>query len=390
MSKAHPGFRIFVLGAGFSRPAGLPLGPELFPEVLCRIRRRYGTDTKFETDLSSYIKYRRDCDNIVLSISEIYLEEFMSHLDIEHFLGLRGSDTWSEEGNESQIIVRKEIGSLIHNRTPQADRLPDAYYRFAEQLSLHDVIITFNYDIVLERALEHVGKPYRLFPHRFKAIHPSYSEVDSDIEELTVFKLHGSVDWFSDQEFLQRKRASDKDGITGIRIDDVFDEPARFGVEPLVQGLRSPGDPLLHIHRIRDVDNYYAHDRDFHAPLILSPSHMKFIYSRPIKDLWFGLGQAGGYNLGVSIIGYSLPEHDDYIRIALYQLITNYQQSWWDENLLGVVKDNVKFVDYANCQDDITKYERRYCFAERCKSSYLFDGFGSDAIGFLFDQVRRE
>ena len=58
--------------------------------------------------------------------------------------------------------------------------------------------------------------------------------------------------------------------------------------------------------------------------MILSPSHMKIVYATPFMDFWNGLGQAGGYNLGISIIGFSLPEHDDYIKISLYKMIGNY------------------------------------------------------------------
>ena len=388
MSVEHPGFRIFVLGAGFSKPAGLPLGHELFPKIASEIRNRYGTDTKFERDLSRYIDYRKDCDNLEVISPEVDLEDFMSYLDIEHFLYLRGSDTWSEEGNESQIMVRQAIGRVIHNRTPRASRLPNAYHRFAERLSLHDIIITFNYDIVLERALEHVGKPYRLFPNRYKTVHPTYSEVDSEIEEVTVFKLHGSVDWFSDRQYLELKKADDERGLVGLSRDDVFDEPMRFGVQPLVEGPRSPDDPLQHIHRIGKADEYYSQHKDFHAPFILSPSHVKFVYSNPLRELWYGIGQAGGLNLGISVIGYSLPAHDEYIRVALYQLISNYQRSWWNMNLLGVLKDNVKFIDYAEHKNDVYKFKKRYRFVNGSRAEYSFDGFGDGAIPFLFDQVR--
>jgi hypothetical protein len=37
----HIGFRIYILGAGFSRPAGLPIATELFPAVRSAIERRY-------------------------------------------------------------------------------------------------------------------------------------------------------------------------------------------------------------------------------------------------------------------------------------------------------------------------------------------------------------
>lgn len=258
MTSAHPGFRIFILGAGFSRPAGLPLASELYREVKRSIEARHGKETKFQRDLQCYIDYRKSCDGIQIDESDIDLEALMSFLDIEHFLGLRGSDTWSEEGNESQLMIRKAIGEVIQLRTPPSDHLPGAYYRFAEALSFHDIVITFNYDLVLERALEHIGKPYRLFPHRYKSIGRYLNEVDDDKEEVVVLKLHGSVDWFSDSQFLSSKESLKSQGVTQLNIHSVFDNPARYGAEPIVQGLRSESDPLLHIYRIHDADKYYT------------------------------------------------------------------------------------------------------------------------------------
>jgi hypothetical protein len=59
------------------------------------------------------------------SEQDLDLERFMSYLDIEHYLGFRGSKTWSSEGNESQLMIRKAIGHVIHSRMPDPGALPD-------------------------------------------------------------------------------------------------------------------------------------------------------------------------------------------------------------------------------------------------------------------------
>jgi hypothetical protein len=389
MPESHPGFRIFVLGAGFSRPAGLPLAMELFAEVHRSIELRYGRDTKFHKDVENYLEYRKFCDDVELEEERLDLEEFISYLDIEHFLKLRGSDTWSQEGNESQLMIRKAIGQVIHERTPPANRLPDAYYQFARLLSPHDVVITLNYDNLLERALEYVGKPYRLFPHRFKSISRHMNIIDDNVEEVTVLKLHGSIDWFDDRQFLEIKTPSVEQKDTSIPIHTVFDNPARYRAEPIVQGPYSPDDPLVHIHRIRDIDEYYSRDNGFNAPFILSPSHVKFVYADPLISFWSGLGRSGGYNLGISVIGFSLPKHDEYIRISLYQMISNYQKSWWNEKMLDVLKDRVRLVDYRANENAIDEYKERYRFVDPARTAYMFDGFGDKAIDFLFNQRRK-
>ena len=169
------------------------------------------------------------------------------------------------------------------------------------------------------------------------------------------------------------------------RVHSVFDDPARYGAELLVQGLCSPDDPILQIYRIRGVDNYYSEDNDLHAPLILSPSQVKFVYSEPLQSLWHGMGRFGGLNLGVSIIGFSLPPHDEDTRIGLYQMISNYQKSWWDQDLLGIRKGNVKLVDFANEDAWESEYKRRYSFIDPTKADYCFTGFESAAVNFIFD-----
>src|SRR5437867_1881448 len=45
-----PRSRLFILGAGFSQPAGLPLGPELLDEVRHRVREVFAYDKLLGND----------------------------------------------------------------------------------------------------------------------------------------------------------------------------------------------------------------------------------------------------------------------------------------------------------------------------------------------------
>lgn len=386
-TPTHPGFRIFILGAGFSRPAGLPLASALYPAVKSLIEGQYGTHTKFNRDLDYYLTYCNDCGVTGQTKDALDLELFMSYLDIEHYLKLRGSDTWSSEGNESQLMIRKAIGKVIHDGTPAADKLPDCYYKFAELLSPRDIVLTFNYDLVLEAALTHVGKRFRRFPHRFKSVNAHGGITDSDVEEVVLLKLHGSLDWFDDSHFLDLRASLKAQGIDKTGLHSVFDDPKKYGATPLAEGLQPPEDPLAHLHAIQDVASYYSHEGGFNAPFILSPSHVKFVYASPIMSLWNGLGRSGGYNLGVSVIGFSLPSHDEYIRIGLHQMLRNYA-SWWDSPMLDVLKDYARFVDYKPSQPERDAYVERYRFAGADRSRFFFDGFGNSALEFLFNQPR--
>lgn len=389
MTNGHPGYRIFILGAGFSRLAGLPLADELFTAVRLRIETLYGVDTKFHRDLKAYRNYCEECGVEYENDGALDLEKFMSYLDIEHYLGLRGSDTWSSEGNESQLMIRKAIGAVIHQRTPQASNLAGAYYKFADSLSPNDIVITFNYDLVLERALEYVGKKYRRFPYRYKSVSDTGGVLESGGEEVVLLKLHGSIDWFDDRNFLSLKASLQGKGAEGVAIHDVLDDPARYRAGPLVNGLLPKDDMLRHLQVIEDLDAYYRSSRDLSAPFLLSPSHVKFVYAQPLLGFWHGIGRSGGYNLGVSVIGFSLPQHDEYIRIALYQLLSNYG-SWWNEPMLGVFKDFARFVDFKNNEDEANEYRAHFRFSDSERSRFFLEGFGDAAIDFLFNQSRTE
>jgi hypothetical protein len=389
LASAHPCFRIFVLGAGFSKLAGLPLASQLFPLVKAAIERRHGRDTKFQRDLEAYIRYRHIADGVEIPEHAVDLEAVLSYLDIEHFLELRGSDTWSQEGNESQLMIRAAIGEVIQSHTPPTDKLPDAYYRFAENLSVHDWILTFNYDVLLERALERVGKPYRLFPHRFSSIGRHSNTVDSEREEVVLLKMHGSVDWFHDKQYQELRASLGPRKPDGAVLHAVFDFPDRYEVTPLVEGPRSADDPLQHLHKIKHVDKFYWRARGLEAPFILSPSHVKFVYAEPLLSFWNGMGRSGGMNLGVNVIGFSLPPHDEYIRIGLYQMIRNYQGYSWDTRWLNsTLKDHMKFVDFRDSERGAAEYKQRYGFSDSSKSKFLFSGFGDEAIEFLFTSQR--
>lgn len=101
-----PKYRLIILGAGFSRPAGLPLAVDLWKEISVEAAS-FPADhraSKFNDDLRHYIEFRKDADGTVLTPETVEFEDFMRFLDVEHYLGLRGSDTWSEEATKAQSL----------------------------------------------------------------------------------------------------------------------------------------------------------------------------------------------------------------------------------------------------------------------------------------------
>ncbi|MGA8028708.1 MAG: hypothetical protein WB992_16305, partial [Bryobacteraceae bacterium] len=66
-------FAVYILGAGFSKPAGLPLAWELWEEVRRRALSLSGRGGFFRDDLEAYVEYRRKCDGTNLTLEQVDL-----------------------------------------------------------------------------------------------------------------------------------------------------------------------------------------------------------------------------------------------------------------------------------------------------------------------------
>lgn len=361
-------FRIFIIGAGFSVHAGLPLGAQLFELVRDVVRKKYGGDNHLENDLEWYLEYRLRCDGIPEEHPVDY-EKFMSHLDLEHYLGLRGSDTWSAEGNESQLIIRNGIREVIYSKTPKS---PTAEcIEFCQRLLPMDVVLTFNYDTLVEDTLDYLGKPYRLFPSRLKSTNLMSSVIDSEAEEgeIVISKLHGSIDWYDKMPYLRERDLANQSEYPWEPRHPIFKEGSSVEHGPLIDGLAEENDPLQHVYRVKDLSQ--ISDSQFWqcTPLILSPSSSKILYANPLKSLWCGLQQAGGLNFGLGVIGYSLPHYDEYARQALYHLMRNYTEYGFDTEMMGLKKSPARILDFSKPGASNWQIRKNYSFMnwERCE-----------------------
>jgi hypothetical protein len=81
---------IFFLGAGFSRPAGLPLGNELFSEIIEYAKNNGLYERGLKSEIKAFINYYHAVNGVTLQEEDINIEEFMSYIDIGDFLWLRG------------------------------------------------------------------------------------------------------------------------------------------------------------------------------------------------------------------------------------------------------------------------------------------------------------
>ena len=346
-----------------------------------------GRAEKFYQDLHSYIDFRKECDGVILTPEEVDFEDFLGFLDVEHYLGLRGSDTWSEDGNEAQVVVKTLIGQILVESTPKKEEIPSLYLNFAKALQPGDHVITFNYDVLLERAMEAVRKPFRLFPTRFTRVTKSHAECEISDEEVVILKVHGSIDWFDRRRHRELEDHYFQQGLLSGPNHPVFSRTMELDAVPLLEGPRFDHDPLCEMWRVRNAEELYRTFPLFRAtPWLLNPSSAKILYSSKLKDFWYGLGDAGILNFGLAIIGFSLSEHDRYTRQILYGLVKNYQTQYWGEEVLGGLKKTpLVLIDLRKTPEEKEAFKRRYAFVDLDKTICKLDGFNDTALSILFE-----
>ena len=360
----------------------MPLGDELFGEILAE-KERLGYYPVIDKDVARFIEYRKLVHRETLSPDQINLEDFISYLDIEHYLRLKGSDTWSDEGNPSQIAIRNLIARVLHAK---ANVIPAEAYKvyeaFADRLQPGDYVVTFNYDTVLETVLERVRKPYRLVPERATSPQDEFGIPQED--EVILLKMHGSIDWFDIEPFHRACESWKQEEHYQHPRHAVFNDYSTFWPKRIADRYYD-ATPLGGIYRVSDLGRYFDHPaHGVESPLILSPSFSKILYMNPLRDFWYGFYAAGSFHNRVAVIGFSLPEHDQYVLQPIGNCITIFQSPY--SMISSEEKTRLKIVDRRTTQDEIDAFRRVYSFVDWDNTDCYFGGFDEDAIKLIFDE----
>jgi len=375
---------LFVIGAGFSKQANFPLGYELFPEVIQLAKERRLYTNTLKPDIDIYLQYISDTGGHRLSEDEINFEDFISYLDIEHFLWLKGSDTMTEDGNRSQLAIRNLIALALYLKLESiTDADLDLYRTFVRNLEPGDLIISFNYDTLLEMVFEELGIPYRLFPTRLVNAGTFDGEVKYPEEEVVLLKVHGSIDWFDKTRFIRDKKDLRERCFDMTPRHPVFKDPSETKPNPIIDCPYFDDDPLTRIYRVSELGNYFSKASFLlESPLLISPSSNKIVYINPIRDFWYGFNRRGVGYTRMAIIGFSLPKYDEYIRQPLYHVITNYQYK--DVTPLDNKKSSLVMVDFRTNEELKNDYRRSYRFVNWGKTVEHYTGFNEEAIDKIF------
>lgn len=76
------------------------------------------------------------------------------------------------------------MSKAIAQDTPELDEIPKHYIEFAKQLTSDDVVVTFNWDLLLEKAIQKAGSRFSYY---------------FDESKIHIIKLHGSINWINNE-----------------------------------------------------------------------------------------------------------------------------------------------------------------------------------------------
>lgn len=369
----RPPYRLFVLGAGFSAHAGLPLGNDLLERVRENVRgffQRFGWDGPLEREIEEW--------SSLYPGESIDLERVLAYSHRKHYLGLLGSDEYFAHGSRSIVAARRAIQRILIQATPSDT--PKLYQDFAQRLCPRDVVLTFNYDTLLEQALDDIGKPYTLTPEWWLKTAPG----DFEPKFVDILKLHGSIDWYDRYYIDDAMRRHTKKGHDVPNRDSIFSPDRTVPSEPLSRGQRKDGfgDNILpRVFRVPDHAKYFPIEERVVSqivPFFLPPAYDKLLGYAPILDLWENLHRTQDYS-SIVVIGYSMPPYDSYAYEALGQLLVEYQQGG-DKTYLGNRRVPIQLITLVDPgQHDL----KCFPFLDPDKTRIWNQGFSTDALNWV-------
>jgi hypothetical protein len=222
--------KVFILGAGASKPAGAPLINEFFANGIFHLTNGTAFPDKLDNykNFFAYLKnkYGFDINNPDPYKSEPFAFVENTKINIEQIL----SDIEEEISGVNKNVedARKEairfVFLILENAVKDGsnnDCYPDFVKKKIDIFSNESTIITFNYEIMLERALPRGYFSYGIDVDRDKIINffPSYEK--SYKNNLLLLKLHGSLNWAI------CSRCSKMHLFWSQRYDDIFNKRSK-------------------------------------------------------------------------------------------------------------------------------------------------------------------
>lgn len=276
--------RVFIIGAGVSASCGIAVANQILRESVMKLEQVHSSQADRIHKLLRYLypNFERGLRNYPNVEDFLNLLEMARRFNTEEFIASR---LWSKPTlDEVKTLTLKAITDYIWDLMADKKKQQLLHDFTRTQLRKGDTIVTFNWDLTIERALEeYPGDPGFLYTYSSKGKENSFS----------LLKPHGSIDWF------QRK------------------------------AIRS----LVPERKLGTLDAqicYYPRfDRGEHPklaevpPLIVPPVATKEFEFKFLRRTWRFVYRAVTNATELHIIGYSLPREDQFARLVFRRAVRN-------------------------------------------------------------------
>lgn len=193
--------KVFILGAGASKPAGAPLINEFFSEGIFHLK--LGTASPDNLDNYKYFfeylktKYGFDIyksDPLAfVEDTKINIEQILSDIEKEISSGNKYLEDTRKEAVRFVFITLENAVKYVSDGSKN-NCYPDFVKKNIDIINNDCTVITFNYEIMLERALPRGYFSYGINVDKDNIINfPSYEKYYKG--NLLLLKLHGSLNW---------------------------------------------------------------------------------------------------------------------------------------------------------------------------------------------------
>jgi hypothetical protein len=292
---------VFILGAGASAKAGVPLMADFLDSAWELMR--YGTAW-----LSNYYDDFKRVQDIHTQLQGIHIKSYLDLNNIETLFGAielgaiirKLGDLKTDEITALNESIRALILKTIEIRTiyglfgegqtnapePYGTLLDQVYKRqdaAAKEGLKHDFsFLTFNYDVALDYAFKLKSMPF------------DYCIDHRKSDNYKLLKLHGSINWFED---------------TDGQIHTIYPNKFTF-INQHISQKRANTISIDGSKRNSKIKNIQS----IRAPLIVPPVWDKIKYQEKLNLIWQKAAEELGSANHVVIIGYSLPDTDQFFR----------------------------------------------------------------------------
>jgi len=323
---------IYVLGAGASYVHGAPLTDEIVPLALNRLHGdderlhplREFLDRAFHFDPGLPLTddspgndpHWRNCPGLVdlLSVVDMALdrrENLVQGFDQDRLRAVRQS---------LEFAIFRSLEWALSSGNPTGRR-SSATKRLIQTLDPQEsVIISFNYDVIIDIALAKHADQYFDFDRADVEVLSEPEQLDIDyglrfsnlppdpvgIDRFKLLKLHGSFNWVMS-------------ALTG----NLYYGGLQKSVGAVMSYQTSLGDQQRHAaERVSDLFGFFYQRADTGTdaeiaslePVLITPTHLKDLRNHHLSILWRNAEEALRRARRITFIGYSLPGDDLHIK----------------------------------------------------------------------------